>query len=68
MREIWKPAKGFEGIYSVSNLGRVKREKSVATNGTGNYQRNEHIVKPRENNKGYFTEVETGLRKEDEGK
>ena len=54
MREIFKPAKGFEGIYSVSNLGRVKREKTVATKGTGNYQRNEHIVKQRKNNNGYL--------------
>jgi hypothetical protein len=30
MREVFKSAKGYEGIYSVSNLGRVKREKSVA--------------------------------------
>lgn len=24
--EIWKPIKGWEGLYSVSNLGRVRRE------------------------------------------
>lgn len=24
MREIWKPIKGYEGLYSVSNMGRVK--------------------------------------------
>lgn len=23
-KEIWKPVKGFENIYEVSNLGRVK--------------------------------------------
>jgi hypothetical protein len=54
MREVFKSAKGYEGIYSVSNLGRVKREKSVAKKGTGNYQRDEHIVKQRKNNKGYY--------------
>lgn len=25
MKEIWKPVNGYEGIYEVSNLGRVKR-------------------------------------------
>ena len=25
MEEIWKPIKGYEGLYEVSNLGRVKR-------------------------------------------
>lgn len=54
MREIFKPAKGYEGIYSVSNLGTVRREKNFAKSGTGNYQRDEHIIKPRENNKGYL--------------
>jgi len=24
MEEIWKPVKGFEGLYEVSNLGRVR--------------------------------------------
>lgn len=24
-KEIWKPVKGYEGLYEVSNLGRVKR-------------------------------------------
>lgn len=26
MREIWKPVVGWEGLYSVSNLGRFRRE------------------------------------------
>ena len=25
--EVWLPIKGYEGLYSVSNLGRVRREK-----------------------------------------
>ena len=24
MKEIWKPIAGYEGLYEVSNLGRVK--------------------------------------------
>lgn len=40
MEEIWKPAVGFEGLYEVSNLGRVK---------SLNYRRTgkERILKPR---------------------
>lgn len=28
-QEEWRPVKGYEGLYSVSNLGRVRREISV---------------------------------------
>ena len=28
LNEIWKPIKGYEGLYEVSNLGRVKNIKS----------------------------------------
>ena len=27
MEEIWKDIKGYEGLYQISNLGRVKRLK-----------------------------------------
>ena len=29
MVEIWKDIKGYEGLYQVSNLGRVKRLVSI---------------------------------------
>ena len=32
--EIWKPIKGFEGLYEISNLGRVKTIGRKAKNGT----------------------------------
>jgi hypothetical protein len=28
MKEVWKEIKGFEGLYSVSNYGRVKNERT----------------------------------------
>lgn len=28
--ELWRPVKGFEGVYSVSTLGRVRREVSIS--------------------------------------
>lgn len=33
MLETWKPVVGYEGLYEVSNLGRVKRLERVAANG-----------------------------------
>ena len=47
MEEIWKPIKDYEGLYEVSNLGRVK---SLNYRGTGK----EKILKNIENSKGYF--------------
>lgn len=38
--EIWKPVKGFEGLYEVSNLGRVK---SIERNGTKGIVLKQHI-------------------------
>ena len=32
MKEIWKDIKGYEGLYQVSNLGRVKSLERVAKN------------------------------------
>lgn len=54
MREIWKPVVGFEGIYSVSNYGNVRREETGVSKGTGNYARSQHTLKQKKNNKGYL--------------
>lgn len=48
MQEVWKPVVGYEGIYEVSNLGRIK---SIPRNGTANFER---ILKPSKSNVGYF--------------
>lgn len=45
--EIWKPIKGYEGKYEVSNLGRVK---SLNYNRT----KKEKILKPTLSHNGYF--------------
>ncbi|WP_163051693.1 NUMOD4 domain-containing protein [Bacillus cereus] len=34
MNEIWKDIEGYEGLYQASNLGRVKRLKSLNIKGT----------------------------------
>lgn len=44
MIEIWKDIDGYEGEYQVSNLGRVKSNKS-----------NGHILTPFDNGYGYLT-------------
>ena len=33
--EIWKDCKGYEGLYQVSNLGRVKSLERIRTNHSG---------------------------------
>lgn len=33
MKEIWKPIAGYEGIYEISNLGRVKTLPRTVNNG-----------------------------------
>lgn len=38
--EIWKDVIGYEGIYSVSNIGNVRRDKAYATTKVGK------IIKP----------------------
>lgn len=48
MEEIWKDIEGYEGLYQVSNLGRVK------SMGNGNSNRSKEIImKQTKNMKGY---------------
>jgi hypothetical protein len=46
-KEIWKDVVNYEGLYQVSNLGRVK---SIERNGTGKGGR---ILSPSDNGLGY---------------
>lgn len=43
MEEIWHDIKGYENLYQVSNLGKVKSKK------TGRF------IKAKKNNRGYLT-------------
>lgn len=47
MIEEWKDIKGYEGLYQVSNLGRVKRLK-------GEYVKSERVLKPLKHGNGYM--------------
>ena len=52
--EIWKDIKGYEGLYQVSNLGRVKSLDRIETNSKGFKRRiKKRILKPF-NKKGYM--------------
>lgn len=58
MEEIWKPIKGYEGFYEVSNLGRIKalsRKVLVSKNGDITYYRKkkEHIMSQPYSSNGY---------------
>lgn len=47
--EIWKPIKGFEDYYEVSNMGRVRSKDRVTINGI---HRKGKVLKPH-NSRGY---------------
>lgn len=60
MNEIWKNIKNFEGLYQISNLGRVKSlqryiKNKNQTGFTGTYKLiQEKILKPKKDKKGYL--------------
>lgn len=49
MDEIWKDIEGYEGLYQVSNLGRVKALPKYCFNGSVDWLMKEHILKPLKN-------------------
>lgn len=62
MEEIWRPIKGYESLYEVSNLGRVK---SLPRETNNQYGKEERILKTEKSIKGY---VMVSLRKEGKSK
>ena len=53
--EIWKPVKNYEGLYEVSNKGRVKRLEQDFVDSIGRkYHKKERILKNSTNSNGYF--------------
>ena len=54
--EIWKDITDYEGLYQISNLGRVKSIERVTTKGNGfDYNINEIIMKPNFRDNGYLS-------------
>ena len=55
MQEIWKDIKGYEGLYQVSNLGRVKSLRRWAGNQYSNkFIKREKILKHSTEKGGYY--------------
>ncbi len=52
--EIWRDVEGYEGIYQVSNWGRVKSLARESYNGKGYYIQKERILKTPANSSGYY--------------
>lgn len=52
--EIWKEVKEYEGLYEVSNLGRVRSLDKIISDRKGrNYFRKGQIIKPQKDSGGY---------------
>lgn len=55
MEEIWKDIEGYEGLYQVSNLGRVKSlSRVVVRSSTRKYISNEKLLKLCSDKAGYM--------------
>lgn len=52
--EVWKDIQGYEGLYQVSNLGRVKHLPYEYMINNTKIIKKEHILKPHKNNCGYM--------------
>ena len=65
MREEWRDIKGFEGLYQVSNTGKVKSLERTVWNGRGYRTVPEKIMKTHDNGKGY---LQVKLCKDGKGK
>lgn len=63
MKEIWKDVAGYEGLYQVSDLGRVKSlDRVIPRKRNGNTKVTGGIMKMQTNHNGYKTIM---LSKED---
>lgn len=64
MKEVWKDIEGYEGLYQVSNTGRVKHLPYTLNNISGSHYMDERILKQNPNNSGYLM---VGLYKNKKG-
>ena len=54
INEVWKPIRGWENLYEVSNMGRVRSVDRWVNHAYGKALKKGKIVKPWLNNKGYY--------------
>lgn len=57
MTEIWRPIKNFEGLYEVSNLGRVKSVARKSWNGYKMIEQKEVITYGSKHSTGYMSKI-----------
>ena len=60
MTEKWKPIKGFENIYEISNLGNVKSLSRITNNQHKEYETTEKMLSPAKDRGGYLYVYLTG--------
>ncbi|BDP47567.1 MULTISPECIES: NUMOD4 domain-containing protein [Enterococcus] len=53
MNELWMDIEGYEGVYQVSSLGRVKSNRPNYVINKGYVNKEGFIMKPSDNGKGY---------------
>ena len=65
MNEEWRDVPDFDGMFSVSNLGRVKSNTRTVNNHTGVIHKPERILKQQTSHKGYkvVTLMKNGVKK-----
>ena len=66
MKERWKPVPiaGFEDLYEVSTLGKVRSRDRIMRNGSGEYLKKGIILHPVDNGSGYLkVELKDGIHK-----
>ena len=61
MREVFKDIPGFEGIYQVSNLGRVKSLDKLVPHKVGFITVKERILKVGFNTSGYYPHMKVSF-------
>lgn len=64
-KEVWKPVKGFENLYEVSNFGEIKALEKHIVCGKCHRSWTEHLMKTAEDHKGY---LRTSLSKDGKSK
>ena len=60
--EVWRPVKGFEGVYEVSSLGRVKSLARVIHRGSSDYSTRDRILTASLKNGYPFVSLTNGRR------